>query len=97
MGFSRLSQVADNIKTVDVLAKWTPQLEAELEAILGTQPAVEPNWKTFGAGVARRASQMYSPPAKPVEQKKASPVSAAVCVEDHCKEDGTHNHSKIIE
>jgi len=80
-----------------VLAKWTPQLEAELEAILGTKPAIEPNWKTFGAGVGRRDAQLYSPPK--VEQKKSepAPVSATKCLEDHCKVDGTHNHSKIIE
>lgn len=69
MGFSKLSQVADNIRTVDVLAQWTPELEKEIEDILKNAPTPELNWKDFSAGKGRRAVQLYCPPQTKEENK----------------------------
>ena len=55
MGFSRLSQVADNIGALTVLAKWSPEIEAKVEAILENMPTPEIDWKTFSPGVGRRS------------------------------------------
>jgi len=63
---------------------------------LGTKPVAETNWKTFGAGIGRRDSQLVAPTPMPVLKKQASEVSAVKCLEDHCKIEGDHNHSKII-
>ena len=38
MGFSRASQVAENIQAVNVLQKWSPELDARLDEILGNKP-----------------------------------------------------------
>jgi len=54
MGFSRLSQVADNIQAVNILAKWTPELEVEIEGILTNKPTPTLNWKTFKSFKGRR-------------------------------------------
>jgi hypothetical protein len=56
MGFSRLSQVADNIGALKALAKWSPEVEAKCEQILGNTPTPEVAWQTFTAGKSRRST-----------------------------------------
>lgn len=36
MGFSRIEQVAENLKAVELLEKWTPELEEKLNTHLKT-------------------------------------------------------------
>ena len=44
-GFTRISQFEDNIGALNVLEKWSPELEAKLEAILGNKPEQEMNFR----------------------------------------------------
>lgn len=47
MGFSKLSQVTDNLKTLELLQKWTPELEKRINDHLKTQPEMEKDWRTW--------------------------------------------------
>jgi len=53
--------VAENIAALDVLAKWSPEIESKVESILGNTPTPEINWKTFSPGAGRRSLQVYTP------------------------------------
>ena len=38
IGASKVSQLEENIKSLDVLNKWTPDIEKKMEEILGNKP-----------------------------------------------------------
>lgn len=44
-GFTRLEQLQDNLGALTVFKKWTPELDARLEAILGNKPEQEMNFR----------------------------------------------------
>jgi len=46
LGFSRIEQVEENFKAMELYKKWDAAFEAEVEAILGTQPESELDWRT---------------------------------------------------
>ena len=48
LGFSRLEQIDENIKALDILKVWNKELEDKVEAVLGNGPASEIDFKTFG-------------------------------------------------
>eukprot|EP00824_Muranothrix_gubernata_P002652 TRINITY_DN1320_c0_g1_i1.p1 TRINITY_DN1320_c0_g1~~TRINITY_DN1320_c0_g1_i1.p1 ORF type:complete len:383 (-),score=81.47 TRINITY_DN1320_c0_g1_i1:4-1152(-) len=54
IGASKPSQVEDNLKAVALLKKWTPELEAKIEEILGNQPKPPLNWRTWAPMPERR-------------------------------------------
>lgn len=38
LGFSRLSQVEENLKSIELYQRWTPEIDAKIEAILENKP-----------------------------------------------------------
>ena len=47
LGATKIEQIKENLDAVEVLKKWTPELEAELNEILGNLPEKEMNWTVF--------------------------------------------------
>jgi len=41
LGFSRVSQVEENLKALELYKKWTPEIEAKVGAILGNDPDLD--------------------------------------------------------
>ncbi len=56
LGFSRVEQIDENMKALDILAKWTKEIEAKCEALLENGPEVDIDFKTFGPRSQRRAT-----------------------------------------
>lgn len=55
LGFTRLSQVEENLKALELYHKWDNELENKVENALGNSPAAEMNWKTFNVEEQRRS------------------------------------------
>jgi voltage-dependent potassium channel beta subunit len=53
-GFSRVSQIEDNVKAVDLYKKLTPEIEERLEKLLSNRPDAGFNPKTFAPFPSRR-------------------------------------------
>jgi len=53
-GFSKLSQVEENLKAVEMFRKFTPEIDARIEKLLGNQPKGLMEWKYFRPRPARR-------------------------------------------
>lgn len=47
LGFSRLSQVEENLKAVELLKKWTPEMEKKVNEILGNGPEADMDWRSW--------------------------------------------------
>lgn len=59
IGASKVSQLEENLKALNLVAKWTPDIEARVEAILGNQPE---SWKDFRSWTPiepRRSKRLY--------------------------------------
>ena len=54
LGFSRVSQIDENMKAIDVLQKWTPELEKRINDALDNTPEMELNWRTWQPEKPRR-------------------------------------------
>jgi len=54
LGFSRTSQIDENIKAIDLLEKWTPELEHKVNDCLGNCPVLETDWRTWQTPLPRR-------------------------------------------
>ena len=59
LGASKLSQLEENLKCLDVLAKWTPELENRIEEIIGTRPEDWTDYITWGKMTPRRLNRLY--------------------------------------
>jgi len=46
-GFSKVSQVEENVKALDLLKQFTPEIDAKLEKLLGNRPDPGTNFKSF--------------------------------------------------
>jgi len=46
-GFSKVSQIEENIKALDMLKKWTPEIDEQIEKLLGNRPDPGTNFKSF--------------------------------------------------
>jgi aryl-alcohol dehydrogenase-like predicted oxidoreductase len=46
-GASRLEQVDENLKAVEVLKKWNKEIEQKIEALLQNTPESELNFRTY--------------------------------------------------
>ncbi len=55
LGASRPSQVESNVKSIDVLKKWSPALDKRLEDLLDNQPQPEIDWRTWAPGPSHRS------------------------------------------
>lgn len=58
LGASRPEQIKENVGALDVLKKWTPEIEKKIEEIFGTLPQAEFNWRTWKALPDRRKTQI---------------------------------------
>jgi len=52
--FSKLSHVEENIKSVEVARKITPEINEKIEKILGNKPKGLMDWRKFGTRPDRR-------------------------------------------
>ena len=55
LGFSRVDQIAENLGAVKLLEVWTPEIEKQLNAILGNDPELETDWRTWKTENLRRS------------------------------------------
>jgi len=53
-GATKLSQVEDNLKAVEVIKKWTPEIEEKIEKVLDNTPATVMDFQTFAPKKPRR-------------------------------------------
>jgi len=54
LGFSRLSQIDENLGAINLLEKWTPELEKKVNECLGNCPVLETDWRTWATPLPRR-------------------------------------------
>ncbi len=54
LGFSRLAQIDENLKCLELVKKWTPEIEAKCEEIMGNAPEMELDWRTWAPLEMRR-------------------------------------------
>ncbi len=47
LGASRIEQMEDNLDALEVLKKWSPELEKEIDEIFQNAPEKELNWTVF--------------------------------------------------
>lgn len=47
LGFSRLSQVDENMKALELYKKWDAELEKKVRDILGNDPENDMDWRTW--------------------------------------------------
>jgi aryl-alcohol dehydrogenase-like predicted oxidoreductase len=52
-GFSRVEQIDENFKCLEVMQKWSPEIEARIDKILGNAPEATINYRA-GAPLASR-------------------------------------------
>lgn len=60
LGFSRLSQIDENLQALKVLDIWTQEIEDELEKILDNTPDPGMNCRTWKSNVPRRQLQLHT-------------------------------------
>lgn len=53
-GATRVEQLADTCKALEVLSKLTPAVQQRIEDIFGTEPAPKTDFKTYTPQVNRR-------------------------------------------
>jgi len=54
LGCSKVEQVDENIKALELYRKWTPEIEKRCEEILGNTPEQELDWRTWAPMESRR-------------------------------------------
>ena len=54
IGASKPEQIAENLKAVDVMKKWTPEIEKKIEEIMQNKPDAPLNWRYWKPMPARR-------------------------------------------
>ena len=47
LGFSRLAQIDENLKAVELLEKWDSDIERKVTGTLLNNPELEMNWRTW--------------------------------------------------
>jgi voltage-dependent potassium channel beta subunit len=58
IGASRLSQLQDNLKALDIAANWTEEFEERINKILDNEPAAPVNWLTWTPYSSRRKERL---------------------------------------
>ena len=65
MGASKPEQVVDNLGALEVMKRWTPEVDKKFEEIMGSAPAQPLNWRTWTPLPPRRSvSVQYPAPEK---------------------------------
>jgi len=59
MGASRVSQLEDNLGSLEVCKKWTKDIEDRIDKILGNRPETELDWRTWTQEPARRQAVLW--------------------------------------
>jgi len=54
LGFSRVSQIDENLKCLEVMSKWTPEIEKRVNDVLGNAPELPMDWRTWKPMQPRR-------------------------------------------
>jgi len=54
VGASKPEQMSDNLGAIDVVKKWTPEIEKKMEEIMGNKPPQPLNWRTWSPLPDRR-------------------------------------------
>ncbi|TNV77716.1 hypothetical protein FGO68_gene17686 [Halteria grandinella] len=54
LGFTRLSQVEENLKAIELYQKWTPEIEKRITEVLGNDPEAIMDWRTWAPLTNRR-------------------------------------------
>lgn len=54
LGFSRIEQVDENVKALELYKIWNKDIEASIEKVLGNSPAADMNSITFRPYPSRR-------------------------------------------
>jgi aryl-alcohol dehydrogenase-like predicted oxidoreductase len=54
LGFSRVSQIEENMGAIALLEKWTKDLEQRVNEILNNAPELEIDYRTWGPTKVRR-------------------------------------------
>lgn len=60
LGFTKIEQIHENLKAVEVMKKWTPEIEARCSAILNNEPVEEFDFPKMGMVPNRRKTQLYT-------------------------------------
>jgi voltage-dependent potassium channel beta subunit len=61
LGASKVSQLEENLKSLELLAKWTPELEKRIEEIIQNKPEDWTDYNTWGPMTPRRMKRLYKP------------------------------------
>lgn len=61
LGFTRLSQVEENLKALELYYKWTPEIEKKVRAILENDPEATMDFRTWGPMKQRRDEALKAP------------------------------------
>lgn len=60
LGFSKIEQIHENLKAVEVLKGWTQQIEDDLNAIIDNTPAQEFDMCKYETIPNRRQAALYT-------------------------------------
>jgi len=57
IGATKIEQLDDCLGSLELVKKWTPELDKKINSILDTTPKGKFNWNTFSPGQPRRAEE----------------------------------------
>lgn len=58
-GASKVSHLEENLKCLEILAKWSPELEERIEKVIQTKPEDWTDYNTWGKMQSRRLKRLY--------------------------------------
>lgn len=61
VGATKPAQMVDNLGAIDIVKKWTPDIEKKLEAIMGNTPEPTFNWRHWQPMPQRRSVTVEYP------------------------------------
>ena len=59
LGFTRLEQVDENLKAMELYKKWNDETEAKIKAILDNEPETDMDWRKWGPLPQRRSQALH--------------------------------------
>ena len=61
LGFTKLSQVEENLKAVELLKKWNLDIENKISTILTNDPKPDMDWRKWAPMQQRRTVALVAP------------------------------------
>jgi voltage-dependent potassium channel beta subunit len=61
LGASKVSQLKENLKSLELLKKWTPELDKKIDDIIQNKPEDWTDYNTWGPMPPRRMTRLYKP------------------------------------